>query len=80
MQAVPEEEAEIPEGGEIDNEQIPVDTEEDTVTMRGDNLPIVYLSRYHTEENSISCWTWRHISKTATDLEMTRARSSMRRE
>ena len=44
-----EEEPEAPEEGELQNEQNTVDTEEDSVIMRGDNLPIVDLSKYHTD-------------------------------
>ena len=44
-----EEEPEAPEEGEVEAEQNTVDTEEDNVIMRGDNLPIVDLSKYHTE-------------------------------
>ena len=44
-----EEESEAPEEGEAQAEQNTVDTEEDSVIMRGDNLPIVHLSKYHTE-------------------------------
>ena len=45
---VEEEEPEAPEEGELQTEQNTVDTEEDSVIMRGDNLPIVDLSKYHT--------------------------------
>ena len=44
-----EEESEAPEEGELQPEQNTVDTEEDSVIMRGDNLPIVDLSKYHTD-------------------------------
>ena len=44
-----EEEPEAPEEGELQTEQNTVDTEEDSVIMRGDNLPIVDLSKYHTD-------------------------------
>ena len=44
-----EEEPEAPEEGELQTEQNTVDTEEDSVVMRGDNLPIVDLSKYHTD-------------------------------
>ena len=44
-----EEEPAAPEEGEPQAEQNTVDTEEDSVIMRGDNLPIVDLSKYHTE-------------------------------
>ena len=44
-----EDEPEVPEEGELQVEQDTVDTEEDSVIMRGDNLPIVDLSKYHTE-------------------------------
>ena len=48
-EAVEEEDAEFPEDGEIENEQNPVDIEEDSVILRGDNLPIVDLAKYKTE-------------------------------
>ena len=44
LNAVPEEaeeELKIPDDEEIDKEQNPVDTEEDSVIMRGDKMPIV---------------------------------------
>ena len=44
-----EEEPEAPEEGELQAEQNTVDTEEDSVIMRGDNLPMVDLSKYHTD-------------------------------
>ena len=44
-----EEEPEAPGEGELQAEQNTVDTEEDNVIMRGDNLPIVDLSKYHTD-------------------------------
>ena len=44
-----EEEPEAPEEGELQTDQNTVDTEEDSVIMRGDNLPIVDLSKYHTD-------------------------------
>ena len=44
-----EEEPEAPEEGELQAEQNTVDIEEDSVIMRGDNLPIVDLSKYHTD-------------------------------
>ena len=44
-----EEEPEAPEEGELQTEQNTVNTEEDSVVMRGDNLPIVDLSKYHTD-------------------------------
>ena len=43
-----EEEPDATEEGELQPEQNTVDTEEDSVIMRGDNLPIVDLSEYHT--------------------------------
>ena len=44
-----EEVPEAPEEGELQTVQNTVDTEEDSVIMRGDNLPIVDLSKYHTD-------------------------------
>ena len=44
-----ENEPEAPEEGELQTEQNTADTDEDSVIMRGDNLPIVDLSKYHTE-------------------------------
>ena len=49
LQPEEEEEQEAPEEGELQTEQNTVDTEEDSVIMRGDNLPIVDLSKYHTD-------------------------------
>ena len=46
-QPIQEETEENPEEGEI--EQEPKDTEEESIIMRGDNLPIVNLSKYNTE-------------------------------
>ena len=48
-----EEEPEAPEEGELQTEQNTVDTEEDSVIMRGDNLPIVDLSKYHTDTQMV---------------------------
>ena len=44
-----EEEPEAPEERELQAEQNTVDTEEDSVIMRGDNLPFVDLSKHHTD-------------------------------
>ena len=49
IQEEEEDEPEAPEEGELQIEQNTVDTEEDSVIMRGDNLPIVDPSKYHTE-------------------------------
>ena len=49
IQVEEEEEPEAPEEGELPAEQHTVDTKEDSVIMRGDNLPIVDLSKYHTD-------------------------------
>ena len=49
IQEEEEDEPEAAEEGELQTEQNTVDTEEDSVIMRGDNLPIVDLSKYHTE-------------------------------
>ena len=49
LQPEEEEEPEAPEEGELQTEQNTVDIEEDSVIMRGDNLPIVDLSKYHTD-------------------------------
>ena len=46
-QPLQEETENNPEEGEIEQEQ--EDTEEDSIIMRGDNLPIVNLSKYNTE-------------------------------
>ena len=46
-QPLQEETENNPEEGEI--EQEPEDTEEDSIILRGDNLPIVNLSKYNTE-------------------------------
>ena len=44
-----EEKPEVREEGELQTEQNTVDTVEDSVIMRGDNLPIVDLIKYHTD-------------------------------
>ena len=105
-----EDEPEAPEEGELQAEQNTVDTKEDNVIMRGDNLPIVDLSKDHTEGKEAHYIQINHIvgrltenkkmteenikkaefnfmldlktliSKTAIDPEMTRVRTSMRRE
>ena len=46
-QPLQEETEENPEEGEINQE--PEDTEEDSIVLRGDNLPIFDLSRYNTD-------------------------------
>ena len=46
-QPIPEEPEENTEEGEINQE--PEDTEEDSIILRGDNLPIVDLSKYKTD-------------------------------
>ena len=46
-QPIQEETEKNPEEGEIDHR--PVDTEEDSIILRGDNLPIVDLSKYNTD-------------------------------
>ena len=104
-----EDEPEAPEEGELQIEQNTVDTD-DSVIMRGDNLPIVDLSKYHTEGKEAHYIQINHIvgrltehkkmteenvketefnfmldlktliSKSAIDPEMTRVRTSMRRE
>ena len=78
------EETENPEEGELEPEQ--PGTEEDSVVMRGNNLPIVDLSKFNTDGkeahyiqiNMLDLKTL--ISKTAIDNELTRVRASMRRE
>ena len=45
-----EEEPEAPEEGEVEHDQNIMDTEDDSVIMRGENLPTLDLSKYHTEE------------------------------
>ena len=107
-QPLQEETENNPEEGEI--EQEPEDTEEDSIIMRGDNLPIVNLSKYNTEGKEAKYKQINHIvgnltankkitednikkaefefmldlktliSKTAIDPELTRVRTSMRRE
>ena len=44
-----EEVPKAPEEGELQVKQNTVDTEEESVILRGDNLPIIDLSKYHTE-------------------------------
>ena len=107
-QPLQEETENNPEEGEI--EQEPEDTQEDSIIMRGDNLPIVNLSKYNTEGKEAKYIQINHIvgnlttnkkitednikkaefefmldlktliSKTAIDPELTRVRTSMRRE
>ena len=48
LQEEEENEPEVPEEGELQAEQNTVDAKKDSVIMRGDNLPIVDLSNYHT--------------------------------
>ena len=103
-----EEPEEIREEGEVEIEN--AETEEDSVIMRGDNLPIVDLSKYNTEGKQAYYIQINHIvgkltsnkriteehikkaefefmmdlktliAKTAIDPELTRVRTSMRRE
>ena len=103
-----EEPEEKREEGELEIEN--AETEEDSVIMRGDNLPIVDLSRYNTEGKQAHYIQINHIvgkltsnkkiteehikkaefefmmdlktliAKTAIDPELTRVRTSMRRE
>ena len=103
-----EEPEEIREEGELEFEN--AETEEDSVIMRGDNLPIVDLSKYNTEGKQAHYIQINHIvgkltttkrspknlskkaefefmmdlktliAKTAIDPELTRVRTSMRRE
>ena len=110
IQEEEEDEPEAPEEGELQAEQNTMDTEEDSVIMRRDNLPIVDLSKYHTEGKEAHYTQINHIvgrltenkkmteenikkaefnfmldlktliSKTTIDPEMTRVRTSMRRE
>ena len=49
-----EEEPEAPEEGEVQAEQNTIDTEEDSVIMREDNLPIVDLVTQKTRKLNIS--------------------------
>ena len=73
LQQVPkeavEEDSEIPEDGEIENEQNPVDTEERSVIMRGDNLLIVDLSKYNTERKEAHYIQINHIGNQLTTNE-----------
>ena len=46
-QPIYEETEDNPEEGEIDEE--PEDTEEDSIIMRGNNLPIIDLNKYNTD-------------------------------
>ena len=48
IEVIEEEELEAPEEGEVQADQNTVDTEEDSVIMQCDNLPIFDLSKYHT--------------------------------
>ena len=64
-----EEEPEAPEEGELQTEQITVDTEEDSVIMRGDNLPIVDLSKYHTDGKEAHYIQINHIVGKITEIE-----------
>ena len=107
-QPLQEETESNPEEGEIEQEQ--EDTEEDSIILRGDSLPIVNLSKYNTEGKEAKYIQINHIvgnltankkiteenikkaefefmldlktliSKTAIHPELTRVRTSMRRE
>ena len=58
-QLIEEETEEKPEDGEI--EQEPEHTEEDSITMRGDNLPIVNLNKNNTEGKETKYIQMNHI-------------------
>ena len=62
-----EEEPEAPEEGELQAEQNTVNTEEDSVIMRGDNLPIVDLSKYHTDGKEANYIQISHIEGRKTE-------------
>ena len=61
-----EEEPEAPEEGELQTENT-VDTEEDSVIMREDNLPIVDLSKYHTDGKEAHYIQINHIAGKITE-------------
>ena len=67
IQEEEEDEPEAPEEGELQAEQNTVDTEEDSVIMRGDNLPIVDLSKYHTEGKEAHYVQINHITGRLTE-------------
>ena len=54
-----EEQEELREEGELEIEN--AETEEDSVIMRGDNLPIVDLSKYNTEGKEVHYIQINHI-------------------
>ena len=62
-----EEEPDAPEDGEMQAEQNTVDTEEDSVIMRGDNLRIVDLSKCHTEGKEAHYIQINHIVRSLTE-------------
>ena len=62
-----EEQPEAPEEKEVQADQNTVDTEEDSVIMRGNNLPIVDLSKHHTEGNEAHYIQTNHIVATLTE-------------
>ena len=48
---------EAPEEGEVQSDENTVDTEEDNVIMRGNNLPIVELSNHHIDRKEADGYT-----------------------
>ena len=48
-----------------------MDTEEDSVIMRGDNLPIVDLSKYHTDGKEAHYIQIHHIVGKLTENKLT---------
>ena len=62
-----DEEPEAPEEGELQTEQNTVDTDEDSVIMRGDNLPIVDLNKYLTDGKEAHYIQINHIVRKITE-------------
>ena len=62
-----EEEPDASEEGEVQADQNTVDTEEDSVIMMGDNLPIVDLSKYYTDGKEAHCIQIKHIVEKLTE-------------
>ena len=56
-----EKEPEVPEEEEVPADQNTEDAEEDSVLMRDDNLPIVDLSKYHTDGEEVHYIQINHI-------------------
>ena len=69
IQVEEEEKPEAPEGGELQAERNKVYTAEDSVIMRGENLPIVDLSKYHTDGEEAHYFQINHIVGRITEIK-----------